>query len=35
MKQIRSMNEYVETGFYVVIGLVALAGIVRLIILGA
>jgi hypothetical protein len=35
MKQIRSLNEYVETGFYVVLGLVALAGILRALFLGA
>jgi hypothetical protein len=35
MKQIRSINEYVETGFYIVLGLVALVGIIRLIIVGA
>lgn len=35
MKNIRSINEYVETGFYVVLGLLALAGIVRAIFLGA
>ncbi len=29
MKHIKSVNEYIETGFYVVLGLVALAGIVR------
>ena len=34
MKQVRSINEYVETGFYVVLGLVALAGIIRFVVLG-
>jgi len=35
MKQIKSVNDYVETGFYVVLGLMALAGILRAIWLGA
>lgn len=34
MNQIKSVNDYIETGFYVVLGLLALAGIVRAIWLG-